>query len=142
MWTRLCDGLGAQPLFDNPDYKTAADRLAHRDQLNDDLAKYTVTKTSKEWVDQLNEKGVPCGPIYKVDETFADPQVKHLGIARSFEHPKRGEMTVVGQPFQLSGSDPAIRKATPECGEDTDDVLKAAGYDADTIASFRDRGVV
>ena len=142
MWSRLCDGLGAQVLFDNPDYKTAADRLAHRDQLNDDLAKYTVTKTSKDWVDQLNEKGVPCGPIYKVDETFADPQVKHLGIARSFEHPKRGEMTVVGQPFQLSGSDPAIRKATPECGEDTDDVLQAAGYDAEAIASFRDRGVV
>jgi len=142
MWTRLCDGLGAQPLFDNPDFKTAADRLSNRDKLNECLEVYTVNKTSSEWVELLNEKGVPCGPIYKVDETFADPQVKHLGIARSFDHAKRGKMTVVGQPFQLSSADPTIRKGTPECGEDTNAILSAAGYDSETITDFRKRGVI
>jgi len=142
MWTRLCDGLGAQPLFDNPDFKTAADRLSNRDNLNECLEVYTVNKTSSEWVDLLNEKGVPCGPIYKVDETFADPQVKHLGIARSFDHAKRGKMTVVGQPFQLSTADPTIRKGTPECGEDTNAILSAAGYDSETITDYRKRGVI
>ncbi|MBD20710.1 MAG: formyl-CoA transferase [Rhodospirillaceae bacterium] len=142
MWTRLCDGLGAQSLFDNPEFKTAADRLANRDKLNECLEVYTVTKTSTQWVEELNTKGVPCGPIYKVDETFADPQVKHLGIARTFDHAKRGKMTVVGQPFQLSSSDPLIRKGTPECGEDTDSVLISAGYDSDTISDFRKRGVI
>ena len=142
MWTRLCDGLGAQPLFDNPDFKTAADRLSNRDKLNECLEVYTVNKTSSEWVELLNEKGVPCGPIYKVDETFADPQVKHLGIARSFDHAKRGKMTVVGQPFQLSSADPTIRKGTPECGEDTDAILSAAGFDSETITDFRKRGVI
>ena len=142
MWTRLCDGLGAQQLFDNPDFKTAADRLSNRDNLNECLEVYTVNKTSSEWVDLLNEKGVPCGPIYKVDETFADPQVKHLGIARSFDHAKRGKMTVVGQPFQLSSADPTIRKGTPECGEDTNAILSAAGYDSETITDYRKRGVI
>ena len=142
MWTRLCDGLGAQPLFENPDFKTAADRLSNRDNLNECLEVYTVNKTSSEWVDLLNEKGVPCGPIYKVDETFADPQVKHLGIARSFDHAKRGKMTVVGQPFQLSTADPTIRKGTPECGEDTNAILSAAGYDSETITDYRKRGVI
>ena len=142
MWTRLCDGLGAQPLFDNPDFQTAADRLSNRDKLNECLEVYTVNKTSSEWVELLNEKGVPCGPIYKVDETFADPQVKHLGIARSFDHAKRGKMTVVGQPFQLSSADPTIRKGTPECGEDTDAILSAAGFDSETITDFRKRGVI
>jgi len=142
MWTRLCDGLGAQPLFDNPDFKTAADRLSNRDKLNECLEVYTVNKTSSEWVELLNEKGVPCGPIYKVDETFADPQVKHLGIARSFDHAKRGKMTVVGQPFQLSSADPTIRKGTPECGEDTNAILSAAGFDSETITDFRKRGVI
>ncbi len=142
MWTRLCDGLGAQPLFDNPDFQTAADRLSNRDKLNECLEVYTVNKTSSEWVELLNEKGVPCGPIYKVDETFADPQVKHLGIARSFDHAKRGKMTVVGQPFQLSSADPTIRKGTPECGEDTNAILSAAGFDSETITDFRKRGVI
>ncbi|MEE2655478.1 MAG: CoA transferase [Pseudomonadota bacterium] len=142
MWTRLCDGLGAQQLFDNPDFKTAADRLSNRDNLNECLEVYTVNKTSSEWVDLLNEKGVPCGPIYKVDETFAAPQVKHLGIARSFDHAKRGKMTVVGQPFQLSTADPTIRKGTPECGEDTNAILSAAGYDSETITDYRKRGVI
>ena len=142
MWTRLCDGLDAKDLFDNPDYKTAADRLAHRDQLNADLEQYTSLRSSKEWVELLNEKGVPCGPIYKVDETFSDPQVKHLGIARSFQHPKRGKMTVVGQPFQLSGSDPEIRSSTPECGEHTDAILRDYGFEQSSIDKFRTQGVI
>lgn len=142
MWIRLCDGLTAKNLFDNPDYKTAADRLAHRDQLNSDLEQYTILRSSEEWVELLNEKGVPCGPIYKVNETFSDPQVKHLGIARSFQHPKRGKMTVVGQPFQLSGSDPEIRNSTPECGEHTDAILRDNGFEQSMIDKFRTQGVI
>ena len=142
MWTRLCDGLDAKDLFDNPDYQTAADRLAHRDQLNADLERFTCLRPSEEWVELLNEKGVPCGPIYKVDETFSDPQVKHLGIARSFQHPKRGKMTVVGQPFQLSGSDPEIRNSTPESGEHTDAILRDNGFEQSMIDRFRTQGVI
>ncbi len=109
MWTRLCQGLGAEDLFKSPKYETAADRLEHRDELNDDLSVYTRTKSSKEWVNILNQEGVPCGPIYKVDETFADPQVEHLGIAWPMDSRHLGAVKVVGQPFNLSSVKPSVR---------------------------------
>ena len=142
MWRRLCKGLGAEALMKNPDYATGDSRLAHRPKLNADLETHTVTKTSNEWVDILNEAGVPCGPIYTLDQTFADPQVKHLGIARRAPHPTRGEITVVGQPFQMSRSKTAMRSGTPGHGEHTDAVLAEYGYDPASIRNFHDRGVV
>jgi formyl-CoA transferase len=142
MWRRLCKGLGAEALMENPDYETSDSRLAHRPRLNADLETYTVTKTSVEWVDILNEAGVPCGPIYTLDQTFADPQVKHLGIARSVPHPTRGEIRVVGQPFRMSRSQSVMRSGTPGHGEHTDAVLAELGYDPATIRNFHDRGIV
>jgi len=142
MWTRLCKGLGAEVLYEKPEYKTAADRLAHRDQLNADLSEFTKTKSSKEWVDILNEAGVPCGPIYKVDETFADPQVQHLGIAWPMKSRDMGEIRVVGQPFSLSAAKPVVRRYTPDVGEHTDEVLSEFGYSADEITQLREKGVL
>ena len=142
MWRRLCKGLGAEALMQKPEYETSDSRLANRPQLNADLETYPVTKTSNDWVDILNEAGVPCGPIYAMDQTFADPQVKHLGIAQSVPHPTRGEIKVVGQPFQMSRSKIEMRSGTPGHGEHTDAVLAELGYDPATISNFHDSGVV
>jgi crotonobetainyl-CoA:carnitine CoA-transferase CaiB-like acyl-CoA transferase len=142
MWTRLCMGLGAEALLENTDYKTGESRLANRDRLNGDLSVYTATRTSAEWVDLLNNGGVPCGPIYTLDQTFADPQVRHLGIAKSVPHPTRGEIKVVGQPFQMSRSTTEMRSGTPGLGEHTDAVLAGIGYDEAAIAGLRKRGVI
>lgn len=142
MWERLCKGLGAEELFAMPEYKTAADRLAHRDQLNDSLTVYTKTRTSKDLVDSLNEAGVPCGPIYKVDETFADPQVQHLKIAWPADIKGHGKVSVVGQPFHLSAANPTVRMTTPDVGEHSSEILAALGYDDAGVKSLRDRGVI
>ena len=142
MWERLCKGLGADDLKDRPDYLTVDDRRVNRDALNADLSTYTATKTSGEWVDILNDAGVPCGPIYKMDETFADPQVQHLGIAWPLHHPRLGDTHVVGQPFQMSRSKGAVRSPTPEIGQHTDDVLKEIGYDNAKIEALREQGAI
>ena len=85
---------------------------------------------------------MPSGPINKIDEVFADPQVKHLGIAQTVVHPKRGPMEVVGQAVSLSRTPWELRTATPEHGEHTEAVLREAGYGADDIAQLRRDKVV
>jgi crotonobetainyl-CoA:carnitine CoA-transferase CaiB-like acyl-CoA transferase len=142
MWERLCKGLGADVLIARAEYLTADDRRANRDALNEELSTYTATKTTGEWVDIINEGGVPCGPIYKLDETFADPQVQHLGIAWPVHHPRLGDLRVVGQPFQMSRAKGVARTATPEIGEHTEDVLGEIGYDKAKIAALREQGAI
>ena len=86
---------------------------------------------------------MPCGPINSIDQTFADPQVQHLGIAKPVNHPKLGPQKVVGQPIHMSGyPQPDELRPTPEQGEHTDAVLRELGCHAETISGLHQRGVV
>ena len=142
IYRRLCKALGAESLADHPDYVTDKLRSRHRDRLNAALEEITRTRSSADWIALINGAGVPCGPIYKMDEVFADPQVKHLGIAQNVEHPALGPIEVVGQAVSLSRTPSAIRLPTPERGEHTEAVLRELGYDDETIAGFRARRVI
>jgi len=142
IYRRLCKALGAEHLANDPAFATGADRLKNRDRLNEEIAAVTCGRTSAEWIEALNKAGVPSGPIYGMDEVFADPQVRHLGITRRMPHPVLGEVELVGQPIELSRTPWEIRSVTPEQGEHTDAVLRELGYDAAAIADLRARGVV
>ena len=144
MYTRLCRALEAETLIDHPNFATSARRSQNRIELNAAISQRTRTNTSAYWIQRLNEAGVPCGPIYDIPGTFADEQVRHLGIARPAPHPERGEITVVGQPINLTRTPQPerMRLPTPELGEHTDDVLSELGYSAGAIADLRAHGVV
>jgi crotonobetainyl-CoA:carnitine CoA-transferase CaiB-like acyl-CoA transferase len=77
---------------------------------------------------------VPCGPIYAIDEMFADPQVVHLGIAQSVTKKDKSKMHLVGQPVLLSRTPSRLAARPPELGEHTDAVLKEFGFSARDIA--------
>jgi crotonobetainyl-CoA:carnitine CoA-transferase CaiB-like acyl-CoA transferase len=141
IYKRFCEVLKAPELM-QPPFDTAGGRSKNRDALNAKIETYILARSSKEWVDLLNEAGVPSGPIYKMDEMFADPQVKHLGIAEKVVHPKLGEQKVIGQAVVLSRTPSKIRTATPELGEHTEDVLKEFGYTPAQIGEFRTRKIV
>ena len=98
--------------------------------------------TSLELVERLNAAGVPSGPIYSIDQMFADPQVDHVGMAVPMPHPTRKAVAVVNQAVALSRTPSAINRPTPALGEHTDQVLTDLGYSAAAIRDLRDRGVI
>lgn len=142
IWERCARALGRGDLLEDARYKTAGSRSEHRDALNAELEATTLTNTTAHWVAALNDAGVPCGPIYKVDEMFADPQVQHLGIAQKLNGGNKGEVAYVGQPIKLSRTPSNIVTHPPELGEHTDEVLTDLGLDPATIADLRARQVI
>jgi crotonobetainyl-CoA:carnitine CoA-transferase CaiB-like acyl-CoA transferase len=142
MWRKLCVALGVPALLERPEYATAASRVTHREALNADIEQVTQTKVSAAWIEIMNEAGVPCGPIYTLEDTFNDPQVQHLGIAQTVESPTLGPVTIIGQAFRLSRTPSCLARAAPECGADTDAILQGLGYDAEAIAALRARQVI
>jgi crotonobetainyl-CoA:carnitine CoA-transferase CaiB-like acyl-CoA transferase len=143
LWKRCAKALGAPELADHPEHVTAGLRTKNRKAVNDRISEITKTKPSAYWLEAMNKAGVPCGPINTIDQTFAEPQVKHLGIARAIKHPKLGDIRVVGQPINLSDApQPKELKPTPELGEHNDEVLAGLGYDSKAIAALKTGGVI
>ncbi|MCZ6608136.1 MAG: CaiB/BaiF CoA transferase family protein [Rhodospirillales bacterium] len=142
IWRRLCTALGAEELVQAPEYATGKARRENRDALNARLQEFVSTRTSAEWIDVLNAAGVPCGPIYTIDQVFADPQVRHLGMEAPVEHPRLGAIKVVGQAVTMSRARFEARLPTPERGQHTDEVLRELGMDAAEIAGLRERHII
>jgi formyl-CoA transferase len=143
LWARFCEAAGAPELLSHPEHATGDLRSRNRKALNERIGVITRTKSSAHWVKLLNDAGVPCGPINSIDQTFAEPQVQHLGIAKRVRHPKLGDIKVVGQPINLTKApQPAEYRPTPELGQNTDEIMASLGHDAKSIADLRSRGVI
>jgi formyl-CoA transferase len=137
MWTKICELIGEPQFADDPAYNSSAARSKNRDAVNAIIEKHTVNKTSAYWVDVLNKVGVPCGPIYSIDQAFNDEQVKHLGIAKDVRTQNQKTITLVGQPVSLSRTPSAIVAPPPLMGEHTDEVLAEFGFNKDEISKLR-----
>lgn len=141
-WKALTHAMGAPHLTEKPGFDSPEARRANRDEVNAALTEIFVTKTSAEWVEILNRVGIPCGPVYTIDQAFDDPQVRHTGIATPVDHPKLGKREIVGQPIHMSRTPWQVRSVTPEVGEHTGAILKELGYDEAAIESLRARHIV
>ncbi|HEY4774335.1 MAG TPA: CaiB/BaiF CoA-transferase family protein [Xanthobacteraceae bacterium] len=137
MWVRLCEALGVPQLSARPDYASAAARLKNRDRLNAEIEAATVNRSSAEWVEILNEAGVPCGPIYTIDQVFADAQVKHLKVAQTVKAKDR-TLTMLAQPVRLSRTPSRLAAPPPAMGQHTTQVLREFGFTAREIAALRE----
>jgi crotonobetainyl-CoA:carnitine CoA-transferase CaiB-like acyl-CoA transferase len=142
IWQRFAEALGAPDLPSRPEYATAPDRSKNRKQLNAEINKYTATKSSETWVKEFNAAGVPCGPIYSIDQVFADAQVQHLGMAQHVPNDENRHIQLVGQPVTLSRTPSKMAARPPEFGEQTEEVLAEFGFAAEEINDLRQRKVV
>jgi crotonobetainyl-CoA:carnitine CoA-transferase CaiB-like acyl-CoA transferase len=141
MWRRICTTMELGDVVDRPDFASEELRSKNRDMLNAILQQRFVQGTVTHWVGRLNAAGVPCGPVYGVDEMFSDPHVEALDMRLRVRHERLGFLDLLRSPVSLSRG---VRRAkpTPERGEHTADVLNDLGVTAEKIASLRAQNVV
>ncbi len=134
IYGRLCTALNAEHLADDPAFCSAALRSRHRAALNEAIAERTRMFASADLIARLNQAGVPCGPIYKMNEVFDDPQVRHLGLATPVSSATGERVTLVGPAFMLSRTPPLMRHTLGVAGADNASVLRELGLSDDEIA--------
>ncbi|MFI4974090.1 MAG: CaiB/BaiF CoA transferase family protein [Caulobacterales bacterium] len=139
---RLTEALGRPEWASRPEWVSGGRRARDRVALNAAIGAETAKQSSAYWVDKLEAAGVPCGPIYSIDQTFADPQVKHLKMAAPVHHPQLGDTHMVATPLHIGTYDWRIREAARTSPDDTDAVLAEAGFTAAEIAALRASGAV
>lgn len=144
MYNRLCNALGAPHLIDKTEYKTFKSRAENKAQLNAEIEAILTTRPAANWIEILNQAGVPCGPVNTIDQVFSDPQVEHLGVVHHVDHAKLGKLAVVGQPVSLSlaPQPETFRHPTPEPGEHTDEILREVGFAEEEIARLRSANAI
>jgi formyl-CoA transferase len=141
VWLRFCDAIGKPEWKEKAEWATRQKRTERRKEVNDAIGEITRHKSSAHWVELMEEAGVPCGPIYTIDQTFADPQVKHLGMATPMARPK-DTVNVVSSPINMHDTPRKIRRHTPDRGEHTNDILRTFGYSDAQLQQLRSSGAI
>ena len=141
-WMRLCAALGRPEWKDKAEWQTQAGRRADRRVINAAIAEITKTNTTSYWIKAFEDAGIPCGPIYTVDQVFEDPQVRQLGIAAPVVHPRLGRLDLVASPLNFSDTTKIIRSATPDSGQHTDEIMDELGYSAREVEQLRANNIL
>jgi crotonobetainyl-CoA:carnitine CoA-transferase CaiB-like acyl-CoA transferase len=142
VFTRFCEAIGRMDWLEIDQWKTQIGRSTDRKAINAAISEITATQPSDHWIELFETNGIPCGPINSIDQVFADPQVKHLGMATTMKSPHVGEKEVVASAINISGFSKAIRAYTPDAGEHGDEILKSVGYTDTELNDMRQKGVI
>lgn len=141
-WRKLCAVIGATDLLDDPRFATNGGRHEHRMELAECIGERLQSRTSDEWEQILNDEGIPCGPIYTLDQTLEHPQVLHREMVVEREHEVAGPIRLLGLPVKLSATPGDVFLAPPALGQDTIAILNEIGMAPDEIDTLLCDGVI
>lgn len=143
LWKKMCDVIGLpKETAEAPKFATNAKRVENREAVVKIVSEKIKTRTMQEWLDLLNEAGIPCGPIYTVDQIFEDPQVLARDMLVELDHPKCGKIQVTGAPVKLSETPAAIKTHPPMLGEHNSEILQELGLSAREIEALKQDKVI
>lgn len=142
LWTRFCNGIGRPDLLEDPRFLTNDDRVTHRSECVQVLSEIFQADTVAHWVEVITEAGVPCGPINRVSDVVADPQVLARGMIADITHPNVPDLRVPGSPLKLTETPPSVRHHPPLLGQHNREVLEELGYASTEIARLEKAAVV
>jgi len=139
----LCNGLGRPEWKDDPRYKTNALRVANRDELEAQIEKITVTKTTQEWLKVFEGKGMPYAAVNDIQGTLNHEHTKARNMVVEVEHPECGPIKLLNSPIKFSETKPKIRSPPPTLGQHTDEILREhLGMSEHEIKHLRERGII
>ena len=119
------------------------DRVRNRDALVPLVAGAIAARSQRDWLAALDEVGVPCGPINKLDAVFADPQLLARGMKLDLPHPLAGSVPQVNVPVRMSGTPLAPERPPPLLAQHTVEVLRERlALDDATVARLASDGVI
>lgn len=142
LWRKFCEVTGLQDIVDNPKFATNPKRVENREEVVGIISKVIATKTIEEWLDILNNAGIPCGPIYTVDRVFADQHVLAREMLVEVDHPKCGKIKVTGSPVKFSETPAEVVTAPPSLGQHNEEILLGLGYSSDDIEELIEHKVI
>lgn len=137
-FAKVCAVIG-KPLHEDTRYSSNPSRVENRDSLQQVLTGVFKTKTREQWLQLLQQAGVPCGPIHNVTEALAMPQVAAREMIVSFED---SPVRALGSPIKLSGTPVSYHSAPPALGADTEAVLQSMGLSDGQIQQLREQAVI
>jgi len=141
-WEGLVRVAGRTDLLADPRFATYKSRTEHHYQIVAILEDEFRNQPRAYWLERLDANGIPNAPIYKIQEVFDDPQIKHMGIPRQIHHPKMGTTNLIGNPVNLSDTPAQFFRPAPLLGENTEEILARFGYDKEAIKELRFGGVI
>jgi crotonobetainyl-CoA:carnitine CoA-transferase CaiB-like acyl-CoA transferase len=141
-WERIARTIGRPELIEDARFRTNGDRMKNLQALVPLISERTRMRPSAEWIREFEAAGVPVGPINKIGDVLADPQVRAREMVVEVEHSRVGKTPAIGLPIKFSDTPGSVRRPAPVMGEHTDDVLAGLGYSADEITRLRKEGAV
>jgi CoA:oxalate CoA-transferase len=142
-WPLFCAAIDRVDLIDDPRFEDGWSRTQNYETLEPILTDAMKTKTTREWVEELEQAGIPCGPVNTIEQAANDPQIAARDMIIDVQHPEAGKFRVVNTPFKFSRTHCIAERASPDLGEHTQDVLsQLLGMTREEIRTLKGLGVI
>ena len=141
-WLALCQALGEPELADRPGFGNGRDRLERREEVRSEVERLLAARKARDWISAFRKAGIPAGPVHRLDDVFADPQVQALQMVQEVTPDVGLPLPIVRGPITVDGQIPRVRLAPPALGRDSRDVLRVVGLSEAEIEDLVHAGVV